>query len=230
MDDRNETERKRIFSRRYFLIAGGSIISAGILTSCTPKAIIETITNPITSTSTQIEFEKTTSLTETTISSTNTETKTSSSPLTTTSSPFSTTTQSKQTVTNLTSTPATSSILTTTTQTTTVTNTPITPTNTVTTATSSDLTTTTKSVIIIPTLPLEVLDYPEVPRITAEELKKLFDGNTKPVIVDTRNITSLNIEHIPGALNMPYSEAILNPIKMEMAILSLPKDRLVVFY
>jgi hypothetical protein len=115
------------------------------------------------------------------------------------------------------------------TQTTTVTETPITSTNTLTTVTSSALSTTTQ-LRVISTLPLDSLDYPEIPRITAEELKKLFDGNTKPVIVDTRDITSYNMEHIKGALSMPYLDAVINPIKMDMAILSLPKDKLIVFY
>jgi hypothetical protein len=115
------------------------------------------------------------------------------------------------------------------TQTVTVTGTPTSTNTTTTTVTSPVLSTTTES-RVISTLPLEWLDYPELPRITAEELKKLYDGNNKPVIVDTRDITSFNQEHISGALSMPYLDAVINPIKMDMAILSLPKDRLIVFY
>jgi hypothetical protein len=116
------------------------------------------------------------------------------------------------------------------TQTTTATEIPITSTNTVTMPITSSAVSTTTQSRVVSTLPLEWLDYPEVPRITAEELKKLYDGNSKPVIVDTRDITSFNEEHISGALSMPYLDAVINPIKMDMAILLLPKDKLIVFY
>ena len=130
---------------------------------------------------------------------------------------------------------------------TTATEIPITSTNTVTTVTSSALTTTTKSTVIT-TFPLDWLDYPEVPRITAEELKKLYNGNTKPVIVDTRDITSFNEEHIPGALNIPYDDtpvsAAIDPydaagltedyfdtgLRMDTKLRWLPKDQLIVLY
>jgi rhodanese-related sulfurtransferase len=133
------------------------------------------------------------------------------------------------------------------TQTTTATEIPITSTNTVTAVTSSALTTTTKPTVIT-TFPLDWLDYPEVPRITCEELKKLCDGNTKPVIVDTRDITSFNEEHIPGALNIPYDDmpvsAAIDPydlagltednldtgLRMDTKIRWLPKDQLIVLY
>jgi|PlaIllAssembly_1097288.scaffolds.fasta_scaffold71197_2 rhodanese-related sulfurtransferase len=130
---------------------------------------------------------------------------------------------------------------------TTATEIPITSTNTVTTVTSSALTTTTKSTVIT-TFPLDWLDYPEVPRITAEELKNLYNGNTKPVIVDTRDITSFNEEHIPGALNIPYDDtpvsAAIDPydaagltedyfdtgLRMDTKLRWLPKDQLIVLY
>jgi rhodanese-related sulfurtransferase len=130
---------------------------------------------------------------------------------------------------------------------TTATEIPISSTNTVTTVTSSALTTTTKSTVIT-TFPLDWLDYPEVPRITAEELKKLYDGNTKPIIVDSRDIASFNEEHIPGALNIPYDDmpvsAAIDPydlaglteedlgtgLRMDSKLRWLPKDQLIVLY
>jgi rhodanese-related sulfurtransferase len=138
-----------------------------------------------------------------------------------------------------------------TTQTTTISETSITSTKTTTTVTSLPLTTTQSTVTqstVISTFPLDWLDYPEVPRITAEELKKLYNGDTKPVIVDTRDITSFNEEHIPGALNIPYDDtpvsAAIDPydaagstedyfdtgLRMDTKLRWLPKDQLIVLY
>jgi hypothetical protein len=113
-------------------------------------------------------------------------------------------------------------------QTTTATEIPITSTNTITTVTSSALTTTTKSTVIT-TLPLDSLDYPEVSRITAEELKILIDENYPLVIVDSRDSVSFSNSHIPEALSIPY-DTLINPLAMDLKLMSLPKDRLIVFY
>jgi rhodanese-related sulfurtransferase len=133
------------------------------------------------------------------------------------------------------------------TQPTSATKTPITSTNTLTTVTSSALTTTTKSTVIT-TFPLDWLDYPEVPRITAEELKKLVEAKSQLVIVDTRDIASFNEEHIPRALNIPYDDtpvsASIDPydlaglteddldtgLRMDAKLRWLPKDQLIVLY
>ena len=114
------------------------------------------------------------------------------------------------------------------TQTTTATEIPITSTNTTTTVTSLPLTTTAQSTVIS-TLPLDSLDHPEVSRITAEELKILIDKYTPLVIVDSRDSSSFNISHIPGALSVPY-DTVINSLAMDLKLMSLPKDRLIVFY
>jgi TAT (twin-arginine translocation) pathway signal sequence len=45
-------EKKKLVSRRDFLVAGGAVIAAGTLSACTPKAATETVTNTITNTKT----------------------------------------------------------------------------------------------------------------------------------------------------------------------------------
>ena len=41
--------------------------------------------------------------------------------------------------------------------------------------------------------------------ITCEELKQLMDDSQKVVVIDTRQNTAYNIEHISGAINMYYN-------------------------
>ena len=44
------------------------------------------------------------------------------------------------------------------------------------------------------------MDHPEVPRITAEELKQLIDEEGDYVLVDSRDSMSYNQGHIKGAI------------------------------
>lgn len=74
-----------------------------------------------------------------------------------------------------------------------------------------------------------VLAHPEVPRITAEELKKLIDGNSDIVIVDTRDSLSYEYGHIPGAINI-YYDPNGDPMTREMTLVALPADKLIVLY
>jgi hypothetical protein len=45
-------EKKKLVSRRDFLVAGGAVIAAGALSACTPKTATETVTNTLTNTKT----------------------------------------------------------------------------------------------------------------------------------------------------------------------------------
>jgi 3-mercaptopyruvate sulfurtransferase SseA len=62
-----------------------------------------------------------------------------------------------------------------------------------------------------------------IPRITAEELKKLMDEGADLVVVDTLYPYWYKRGHIKGAINFPWAESIKEPI-------TLPRTKLVVLY
>jgi hypothetical protein len=102
----------------------------------------------------------------------------------------------------------------------------------VTTSTPTSITTSTvptspTTLTTTPTLPEVSLPYPEVPRITAEELKNLMDQGKSLILVDTRPSGSYADGHIKGAINIPDS---MGPTLIEDELMSLPFDTLIVFY
>jgi 3-mercaptopyruvate sulfurtransferase SseA len=62
-----------------------------------------------------------------------------------------------------------------------------------------------------------------IPRITAEELKKLMDEGADMVVVDTLYPYWYKKGHIKGAINFPWAETIKEPTV-------LPRTKLVVLY
>ena len=74
-----------------------------------------------------------------------------------------------------------------------------------------------------------VLAHPEVPRITAEELKQLIDQHADIVIVDTRDAVSYEYGHIPGAINI-YYDPTADPTTRELILVALPGDKLIALY
>ena len=68
-----------------------------------------------------------------------------------------------------------------------------------------------------------------MPRITCEELKQLIDKGEDKVIIDTRNRSSYNNEHIRGAVNIHYNPSQFQ-MESEMILSALPWDKLLVFY
>jgi predicted sulfurtransferase len=71
--------------------------------------------------------------------------------------------------------------------------------------------------------------HPEVPRITAEELKQLMDEEGEYVLVDSRDSASYNQGHIEGAVNIYYNPT-ADPVSIEMMLLGLPMDKLIIIY
>lgn len=71
--------------------------------------------------------------------------------------------------------------------------------------------------------------YPDVQRISPEELKALIKSDNPPVIVDTRDSVSYDYGHIPGAINI-YYDPTADPMTREMMLIAMPMDRLVVIY
>lgn len=63
----------------------------------------------------------------------------------------------------------------------------------------------------------------QVPRIAADELMKLMEGDTNVLIVDNRFKADFKEEHIRGAINFPWKSRIWRPA-------GLPQDRLLIFY
>ena len=92
--------------------------------------------------------------------------------------------------------------------------------------TSSTLTTPTTS--IQTTLPDVELAFPEVPRISVEELKKLIDDKADFMLVDVEDPSVFAGEHIVGAINIPYNP--IDTTNTELKLIGLPKDKLIVFY
>ena len=71
--------------------------------------------------------------------------------------------------------------------------------------------------------------YPEVSRITAEELKHLMDTKGEYVLVDTRDSYSYDYGHIKGAINIYYNPT-GDPLAREMMLMALPMDKLIIIY
>lgn len=67
---------------------------------------------------------------------------------------------------------------------------------------------------------------PELPRISAEELKPIYDNRDPLVLVDVRPKDLFDTGYIPGARNIPNEPEAESLNKL----LQLPKDRLIVLY
>jgi 3-mercaptopyruvate sulfurtransferase SseA len=75
----------------------------------------------------------------------------------------------------------------------------------------------------VPTQPKICEPTDSIPRITAQELKKLMDDSADIVVVDTLYPYWYRKEHIKGAINFPWVETIKEP-------LILPRNKLLVLY
>jgi len=70
---------------------------------------------------------------------------------------------------------------------------------------------------------------PNLPRITAEELKQLIDKGADLVAVDVRDSGSYDAGHIKGAVNI-YYDPTTDPMDRQMMLVALPMDKLIVTY
>jgi rhodanese-related sulfurtransferase len=72
--------------------------------------------------------------------------------------------------------------------------------------------------------------FPEIPRISAEELKKMIDaGKSDFIVVDVRDGGSYDAGHIKGAINI-YYDATANPQDRQMILMNLSMEKLIVTY
>ncbi|MGB9069800.1 MAG: rhodanese-like domain-containing protein [Candidatus Acidiferrales bacterium] len=75
----------------------------------------------------------------------------------------------------------------------------------------------------------EVEPFPDVLRVTSEEVQRLAKGGAKVVMVDTDDPVAYESEHIQGAVNIPYDPT-RDAHEQDQTLSALPGDRLVVFY
>jgi rhodanese-related sulfurtransferase len=72
--------------------------------------------------------------------------------------------------------------------------------------------------------------FPDIPRVSVEELKKMIDtGNGGFVVLDVRDSASYEAGHIKGAINI-YYDATAEPMDRQMMLMALPMDKLVITY
>jgi len=75
----------------------------------------------------------------------------------------------------------------------------------------------------------EDIVLPNIPRITAEELRQMIDKGADLVIIDTRDSGSYEAGHIKGAINI-YYDPTADPTERQMMLMALPMDKLLVTY
>jgi len=75
----------------------------------------------------------------------------------------------------------------------------------------------------------EELPFPDVPRITAEEVARQMKAKGDVVIVDTDDSETYEAEHIKGAINIPFDPT-TDIRNQDQTLSALPGDKLVVFY
>ena len=75
----------------------------------------------------------------------------------------------------------------------------------------------------------EKVVLPNIPRITAEEVKQMIDKGAEFVAVDVRDSGSYEAGHIKGAVNI-YYDPTADPTDRQMMLIALPMDKLIVTY
>jgi rhodanese-related sulfurtransferase len=75
----------------------------------------------------------------------------------------------------------------------------------------------------------DAIPFPQVPRITAEEVERLAKDKGNIVLVDTDDSESYAADHIKGAVNVAYDPTADARAQDDM-LSALPGDKLLVFY
>jgi len=75
----------------------------------------------------------------------------------------------------------------------------------------------------------ETVPFPQVPRITAEEVERLAKDDGNVVFVDTDDPEAYAAEHIKGAVNVAYDPTV-DAREQDQLLSALPGDKLIVFY
>jgi rhodanese-related sulfurtransferase len=77
--------------------------------------------------------------------------------------------------------------------------------------------------------PKDEVVLPNIPRVTAEELKQMIDKGADFVTLDARDSASYEAGHIKGAVNI-YYDPTADPTDRQMMLIALPMDKLIVTY
>ncbi len=75
----------------------------------------------------------------------------------------------------------------------------------------------------------ETLPFPEVPRITAQDVEQRIKDKQDVVIVDTDDSMTYGAEHIKGAVNI-YYDPTQDVTNEDQTLQALPGNKLIVFY
>jgi len=75
----------------------------------------------------------------------------------------------------------------------------------------------------------DAVPFPQVPRITAEEVERLAKDSGNVVFVDTDDPEAYAAEHIKGAVNVAYDPTV-DAREQDQLLSALPGDKLIVFY
>jgi rhodanese-related sulfurtransferase len=75
----------------------------------------------------------------------------------------------------------------------------------------------------------EAEPFPQVPRITAEQVERLVKDKENVVLVDTDDSVSYGVEHIKGAVNITYDPTV-DSRDQDETLSALPGNKLIVFY
>ena len=75
----------------------------------------------------------------------------------------------------------------------------------------------------------EEVVLPNIPRISAEDLKQMIEKGEDLVSIDTRDGGSYDAGHIKGAINIYYNPT-ADPTERQMMLIALPMDKLLVTY
>ncbi|MDE3109108.1 MAG: rhodanese-like domain-containing protein [Acidobacteriota bacterium] len=73
------------------------------------------------------------------------------------------------------------------------------------------------------------LPFPDVPRITAQEVAQRIKDKVDVVLVDTDDSVTYGAEHIKGAVNIAYDPT-QDVTNEDQTLQALPGDKLIVFY
>ncbi len=73
--------------------------------------------------------------------------------------------------------------------------------------------------------------YPEIPRLTCDDLKQKIDKSSDFIIIDDRGDSLFKKAHIPGAINIPYAIGTQSAEEaMDKQLTTLPDDKLKIIY
>ena len=73
------------------------------------------------------------------------------------------------------------------------------------------------------------LPFPDVPRITAQDVEQRIKDKQDVIVVDTDDSMTYGAEHIKGAVNI-YYDPTQDVTNVDQTLQALPGDKLVVFY